>query len=238
MKKIFLFLLVSFAGIAQSTLPEQGGYWVHDNAGILSPQTKAELEAALKAERDTTSNQIAVLTIPSLGGSNINDYALKVFEKWKIGQAKKDNGVLFLIAPNERKVHIEVGYGLEGALTDALASRIIRNEVAPFFRTNNFDAGVKGGVLSMVKAVEGQYKQEAFPLSFHFSPLIIFVIIILIFMLLPINGGRNGRFRKGFGHVLATGFPHSGNSWTRSSWSGSSWGGGGMSGGGGASASW
>src|SRR6218665_116789 len=126
MKKIFLFLLVSFAGIAQSTLPEQGGYWVHDNAGILSPQTKAELESALKAERDTTSNQIAVLTIPSLGGSNINDYSLKFFKKWKTGQAKKDNGVLFLIAPNERNVPVDVGFGLEGSLSDAVASRIIR----------------------------------------------------------------------------------------------------------------
>lgn len=237
MGKVLLLLLISFVSQAQPPIPGHGGYWVHDDAHILSAQTKSELENLLKEERDTTSNQIAVLTIPSLEGDDMANYAVKVFEKWKLGQTKKNNGVLFVIAPNDRKVRIEVGYGLEGVLTDALASRIIRNEVAPFFKSNNFDAGVKAGTIAIIQTIEGEYKQD--PSSpFHLSPLIIAIIIILIFILFSKRGGRSGGFRSGLGPIImAGGFPRSsgGGSWGGG---GSSWGGGGMSGGGGASGSW
>lgn len=241
MTKVLLLVFIASAGFAQTPIPDHGGYWVHDEAHILSRQTKSELEAAFKAERDSTSNQIAVITVPSLENDDISNYAVNVFQKWKIGQTKKDNGVLFVIAPNERKVRIEVGYGLEGVLTDALSSRIIRNEVAPFFRSDNFDAGVKAGALSIIKALEGQYKPDA--TAFRFSPLIILFIIILIFILLPRRGGRNGKYRGGWATpiFMAGGLPRSmmgGSSWTGGSFSGGSWGGGGMSGGGGASGSW
>lgn len=238
MGKVLLLLLISFASRAQPPIPEHGGYWVHDEAHILSAQTKSELEKALKEERDTTSNQIAVLTIPSLEGDDIANYAVKVFEKWKLGQTKKDNGVLFVIAPNNRKVRIEVGYGLEGILTDAVASRIIRNEVAPFFKSNNFEAGVKAGTISIIQAIEGEYKQDSSSSLFHLSPLIISIIIILIFILLSRHGGgRSGGFRRGVGPIIMAGgfLPSGGGSWGGG---GSSWGGGGMSGGGGASGSW
>ncbi|MFZ6001914.1 MAG: TPM domain-containing protein, partial [Bacteroidota bacterium] len=150
-----LLLFVSNLSAQERAIAPHGGVWVHDEAGVLDPQTKAELEYALKAERDSTSNQIAVLLIPSLDGDDIDLYANRVFREWKLGTAEKDNGVLFLISINDRKMRIEVGLGLEGALTDAMSSRINRNEVAPYFRTGNYSEGVKAGVFAVIKAIKG-----------------------------------------------------------------------------------
>lgn len=134
----FLVLLIliaaSFAGQAQRAVPPHNAVWVHDEANVLSASAKAQMEALLQAHRDSTSTQIAVLIVPSLEGEDIDGYGVRVFEEWKLGQKGKDNGVLFLIAMQERQMRIEVGYGLEGILTDALSSRINRNEVAPYFR--------------------------------------------------------------------------------------------------------
>ena len=128
------FLLVFALGAnSQPDIPEHGGIWVHDLADVLSADAKARLERILRAERDSTSNQISVLVIRSLNGGSLEDYSLRVAEKWQPGQADKDNGVLLLISIDDRKVRIEVGYGLEGSLTDAMSSRIIRNEIAPRF---------------------------------------------------------------------------------------------------------
>src|SRR6218665_3174733 len=124
MKQIIFFLLISISAWAQNPIPEHSGHWVHDEAHILSAQTISELEAILKYERDSTSNQIAVLTVTSVEGGDVDGYAIKVFEKWKLGQANKDNGVLFLISVDDRTARIEVGYGLEGILTDIKASHI------------------------------------------------------------------------------------------------------------------
>jgi uncharacterized protein len=121
-----LFLSSHFA-FAQRAVPDHGGVWVHDEANVLSPATKAQLEALLKAERDSTSNQIAVLIVPSLEGEDIDGYGIRVADAWKLGTKKNDNGVLLLVALQDKKVRIEVGQGLEGVLTDALSSRINRN---------------------------------------------------------------------------------------------------------------
>src|SRR6185295_10485706 len=131
--------------------------WVHDEAGVLSAGTKAGLEVILKAERDSTSNQIAVLIIPALDGEALEDFSLRVAEQWKLGKKDTDNGVLFLISIADRKVRIEVGHGLEGVLTDALSSRINRNEVAPHFRQGDYNGGVLAGVSAIIKAIKGQY---------------------------------------------------------------------------------
>ena len=140
-------LLFTFLGYGQLQIPDHGGVWVHDEANVLSPSTKTLLESVLKAERDSTSNQIAVLIIPSLEGEPLEGYSLRVSEQWRLGQESKDNGVLLLIAINDREIRIEAGYGLEGVLTDALSSRINRNEIAPNFRQGNYDEGVKAGVI-------------------------------------------------------------------------------------------
>lgn len=150
-------LLHSTLSFSQLAVPELWGMRVHDEANVLSPQTVQQLEAQLKLHGDSTSNQIAILIIPSLEGEVIEDYALRVAEKWKLGQKEKDNGALLLVAIEDRKMRIEVGYGLEGVLTDALCSRIIRNEMAPNFRRGDYDTGVVAAVTAMIQAIGGEY---------------------------------------------------------------------------------
>jgi uncharacterized protein len=108
----------------------------------------------LKQHEDRTTDQIVVLTVPTIGGDSIEEYAGRVFAEWKLGQKGKDNGVLVVVAPKDRKMRIEVGYGLEGTLTDAMASRIIRNEMTPQFKSSNFDGGIESGVAAIVALLE------------------------------------------------------------------------------------
>ncbi len=129
---------------------------VVDDAEILSPATREGLTATSKAHEDKTTNQVVVLTVPTLGGESVEEYANRVFSSWKLGQKGKDNGVLVLVVPNDRKMRIEVGYGLEGALPDVEASRIIRNRMAPKFKSGDFDGGVTDGVDAIVAQLEGR----------------------------------------------------------------------------------
>ncbi len=137
---------------AAQNFPELTGY-VNDNAGLLSPQSKSELEAKLaQLEKDTTA-QVFVATVKSLEGDSIEDYASRLFERWKIGQKDKDNGVLFLVALDDRKMRIEVGYGLEPVITDGRAGRIRDDDVLPLFKSNDYDGGIKAGVASIEKYI-------------------------------------------------------------------------------------
>jgi uncharacterized protein len=129
---------------------------VVDNAEILSQATRDSVSAQLKAHEERTTNQIAVLTVKSLEDESVEGYALQVFETWKLGQKGKDNGVLVLVAPSDRRMRIEVGYGLEGTLTDAIAARIIRDRMTPRFKANDFDGGVRDGVAAIVQTLEGR----------------------------------------------------------------------------------
>ena len=107
---------------------------VNDNAQILSEATRNSLIEKLKEHEIRTTNQVVILTVPSLEDESIEDYAYKVFNEWKLGKKDKNNGILIVVVPNERRMRIEVGYGLEGTLPDILASRIIQNIMAPCFR--------------------------------------------------------------------------------------------------------
>jgi len=158
-KVIFLCLAIfSFTANAQRAIPELWGHRVHDEAHILSTAAIDQLENELKAHEDSTTNQIAVLIIPSLEGEVLEEYSIRVaHEVWKLGQKVNDNGVLLLIAVDDRKMRIEVGQGLEGVLTDALTSRIIRNEIAPHFREQNYDTGVKAGVDAIIRGIGDEY---------------------------------------------------------------------------------
>ncbi len=127
---------------------------VNDNAGVLSESTRQALSERLKAYEDESTNQVVVLTVRSLEGENVEDYANAVFNAWKLGQKGKDNGVLLLVAPDDRRMRIEVGYGLEGTLTDGTAGSIIRNAMAPRFRTGDFDGGVEAGVDAILSVLE------------------------------------------------------------------------------------
>jgi uncharacterized protein len=128
---------------------------VVDNAEILSAATRERLAAVMKAHEEATGEQIAVLTIPTIGGESVEEFATRVFESWKLGQKGKDNGVLVVIVPKDRKMRIEVGYGLEGTLTDVAASRIIRNAMTPQFKAGNYDKGTEDGVLAVIAQLKG-----------------------------------------------------------------------------------
>ncbi len=130
---------------------------VNDYAGILSAPAKNHIEQLLVELENSDSTQLVVLTIKSLQGDSLEQFSLRVVESWKIGQSGLDNGALLLIAVEDRKVRIEVGYGLEGKLTDLMAGRIIRNVILPQFKQGDFDQGVIGGVNAMIATVRGEY---------------------------------------------------------------------------------
>ena len=129
---------------------------VVDNANILTAGTKQKIAQLSEAREKAAGDQIAVLTMPSLEGESIEGFATRVFDAWKLGQKDKSNGVLVIVAPADRKMRIEVGYGLEGTLTDAAASRIIREAMTPRFKQNDFDGGVAAGVQAIVDTLEGK----------------------------------------------------------------------------------
>lgn len=159
--KIFgigLFIFLCSSSFAQKkVVPELWGQCVHDDAHVLQQGTVDQLEKDLKSYEDSTSNQIAILIIQSLDGDVLEEFSIRVVEKWKLGQKGKDNGVLLLIAVDDHKMRIEVGKGLQGVLTDALSSRIIRNEMAPAFRRGDYDAGVNAAITAITKAIGGEY---------------------------------------------------------------------------------
>lgn len=138
---------------------------VNDYAGMLAPGTRQRLERDLQALEQTDATQIAVLTIASLEGDSLEAFALRVVEQWQLGQKGFDNGALLLIAKQDRKLRIEVGYGLEGRLTDLAAGRIIRNVIVPQFRSGKIDQGVLDGVQAMIAAVKGEFDAAAAPAS-------------------------------------------------------------------------
>lgn len=156
----FIFFLSIHSSLAQTSVPELWGQRVHDEAHVLNQKTIDKLENELKAFEDSTSNQIGILIIQSLNGEVLEPYTLRAAEKWKLGTKSKDNGVLFLVAVDDHKMRIEVGQGLQGLLTDALCNRIIRNEVAPAFRRNNYDEGVMTAIGEITKSIKGEYHVE------------------------------------------------------------------------------
>ena len=203
MKKLLLPLafFLPLLAAAQLKVPELWGTRIHDEAKILSPAFVSELEQLLKVHEDSTSNQIALLIIPTLEDEPIEDYSLRVAETWKLGQAKNDNGALLLIAVNDRKVRIEVGEGLEGVLPDAVCNQIIRNEIAPHFRQNDYEGGIRAAVTAMIQAIGGEYEADQSSQGGRrgrkgsiWTTLIILAIIILISR---ITGGGRGNHRRG-----------------------------------------
>ena len=129
---------------------------ITDNADLLDVSTRQQYSALLEAHERKTGNQIAVLTVSSLEGESLEEFATKVFRVWKLGQKNKNNGVLVLIAPAERKLRIEVGYGLEGVLTDLVADQIIRTRITPAFKNGNYPQGIGDGLSTMVALLEGE----------------------------------------------------------------------------------
>lgn len=224
---------------------------VNDFAGMLNESEEARLEAKLLEYEKTSSTQITVVTIKSLGSYDISDYAVQLGRKWGIGQKDKNNGVLLLASLADRAVDIEVGYGLEGSLTDAMSARIIRNEIVPEFKNSNFYSGFDKASDAIIAATKGEYKADEKrrpkgekEISAGGAILIILIIYLIIWLLNKFRGG-GGSYMSGRGHRGWGGGPWiGGGGFGGGSWGGGSSGGGfggfggGSFGGGGASGRW
>lgn len=208
-----LLLLVSAPAFAQSFPPLSGR--VVDQADLLQPEQEAALTQRLEALERASSRQLVVATVPDLQGHDIADYSNNLFRTWRLGQGEANNGVLLLVAVAERKVRIEVGYGLEGVLTDALSSQIIRNQITPRFRESDYPGGIMAGadaIIAQLQAPPEAAEQAAVAAQQEensrdsregggsFVPLI-FWGAILLFVFLPALGaglfGRRYRGRRG-----------------------------------------
>jgi uncharacterized protein len=259
-------LALAVGALAQPSFPALTGRVV-DAANILQPDQRAALEAKLRAHEERTTNQIVVATVPSLGGYEIEEYSNGLYRHWQLGGAQRNTGALLVVAPRERKVRIEVGYGLEGTLTDALSKVIIATAIAPRFRENDFAGGLDAGVDAILATLTGDAAEWQRPTRIRedprtpVDPVVAFVILLIIFYVISRSmGGRGGpgrphRRRRG-GWIMIPpgggwgdwsggrdrggwggGFGGGGGGWSGGG-SGGFRGGGGSSGGGGASGSW
>ncbi len=156
---IWMTLLLALPLQAAPTFPTLSGRVV-DQAGLLTPTTQKELTTRLQQHEDSTGNQVVVVTLNSLQGDEIADYGYQLGRHWGIGQQGRDNGVLLIVAPNEHKVRIEVGYGLEGTLTDALSKNIIETIITPRFKQGDMEGGIREGALAILAAIEGTYTPQ------------------------------------------------------------------------------
>jgi uncharacterized protein len=156
-----LFWAALFAPLLQAApeFPPLSGRVV-DQANLLSPQAERELTALLAQHEEATSNQVVVVTLSSLGGYEIADYGYQLGRHWGIGQQGRDNGALLIVAPSERKVRIEVGYGLEGSLTDARSKQIIETEITPRFKQRDMEGGIIAGTRAILGTIEGTYEPQ------------------------------------------------------------------------------
>ena len=220
----------------RESLSPQGN--VSDWAGVFTPEQKAALESRIVALRQTNGAQLAVVTLASLHGGEVADFANKLFAQWGIGEKGKDNGVLLLAAIEDRKLRIEVGYGLEGVLNDAKSGRIQDEYVLPRFKEGNYAQGLLDGADVLLKVMGGEALPEA-TASTENNPLaaviflIIFAVVFISIVRASIRGGKGGG-GGGSGGRLSSGWSSGGHS------GGGGFGGfgGGRSGGGGASRSW
>jgi uncharacterized protein len=246
----FLALLAapSIAASAQN-LPELAGRRVVDEADMLDPQQEQQLTGKLEALDRNTTRQLVVVTIPNLQGHPVEDFAFRLGEKWKIGNAEADNGAILLIARDDKRVRIEVGDGLEGILPDAMAYFIIRDHITPRFKVSDYPGGINAGVDALLEQLQAPLEvaeQRALQAtdrraaarsggdSGSWVPLV-FGGIILFFIVLPAMFGRRGRGRRyrrggsGLGHVILWSALDAA---TRGGGRGGGWGGGGFGGGG------
>ncbi|WP_370239324.1 TPM domain-containing protein [Neptunomonas phycophila] len=152
-----LLLWFSLSLFAAVTFPPLTGQVV-DQVGLLEASTAKKLATQLKAHEAATTNQLVVVILKDLQGLTIEDYGYQLGRAWGIGQKGENNGVLLIVVPSLRKVRIEVGYGLEGVLTDALSANIIQTVILPSFREENFNQGITGGVDAIIQALGGQYR--------------------------------------------------------------------------------
>ncbi len=226
MRKIFLSLIILAVTVSANALDVPGLTGrVNDYAAMLSPEAKASIENKLANLEKSDSTQIVILTIPSLEGDALEDFSIRVAEKWKIGQKKIDNGAILLIVKNDRKIRIEVGRGLEGKLTDLKSRRVISEHIRPKFKAGDFSGGIDAGTDALISIVKGEFDSSDAPSAqkgkssessgngFIFIMILIFVIFIVGKMSKilgaaagGIGGGIGGSiFGAGLGSILGFG---------------------------------
>jgi uncharacterized protein len=240
---IIVFVLCATTLAHALTFPPLSGRVV-DEAGILDAATTQTLTDKLAAMQAKSGDQLVVVTLKSLQGTSIEDYGYQLGRAWGIGQKGVDNGALLIVAPNERKVRIEVGYGLEGALTDAVSRFIIDTAILPRFRANDFAGGITRGADDIIQVMSGdaeEFKRRAAQRPDDAPPAVdlatlIFLAVVIFIIVMSIRGGGSGGFgpggrrRRGYRGPI---FIPSGGSWSSGSSGGFGGGGGGFSGGGG-----
>lgn len=251
--KLTLFLLPFTLNILLAQdFPDKPSGFVNDYARVLTPAERTRLEGKLSQFRNATSNVIVISTVKNLRGLTIEEFSLNMFEKWKMWEGDRKNGVLILISTDDRRMRVHVGYGLEGALPDALAGRVVNDIMSPFFREGQFFAGLDRATSAIMEATAGEFdaveaiqrhqpeseKSGGIPLD-----LIIYAFFIIVFFVLPRVAGRRGRsFHRGgvviFGPFGGGGFGGGRGFGGGGGFGGFSGGGGFGSGGGGASGSW
>ena len=177
-------------------VPKLQGY-VNDYAGMISSPAKSKIEEALRTFEQSDSTQIVILTVPSLEGENIEEFGIKVGEAWKIRKKGKDNGILFIVSKQERKIRIEVGYGLEGKLTDLTAGRIIDLVIKPRFKQEDYDGGFIAGVSSLIDATRGEFRAERRPARRGQRAISPFLSIFLFFAIFTLIMGSVSRVLGG-----------------------------------------
>jgi uncharacterized protein len=227
-------LLAALTGVAAAALPipPPPDHRINDFAGVLPASERDRLEDKLRARERESSNQIVVAIFRSLEGENLEDYSIRLAQAWRIGQKGLDNGVIFLVFVDDRKMRLEVGYGLESKLTDALSSQIIRQAVAPRFREGKIGDGIAAGLDAIEQAIAGTYKAgpggQARPAQGRSPlPFVLLAIVIIGILSIVISGLHKSHARR--------------QGWTGGSrgWGGpiifpgGGWGGGGGGGGGG-----
>lgn len=261
MRKLFLFTLLSllsFIGFTQE-YPEKPSTLVNDYAGVLSSEQKASLERKLVAFNDSSSTQIAVAVLKSVGDYDINEYAVELGRKWGVGQSGKNNGIMIVVAVGDRKISIQTGYGVEGALPDVYAKRIIDEDIKPNFRNGDYYTGLDQATTEIIKYTKGEYKNDKPRISSRKQKggagsvaVIIIIVIVIIIIMRKGGGGGGSEIISGrgasnalFWAMLFGGSGRSGNSgWGSGGFGGGSSGGGfggfggGSFGGGGSSGSW
>jgi uncharacterized protein len=189
----FLLALTCGSLFAQD-LPAKPDKLVNDYTGTLSASQLQQLESKLVAFDDSSSTQIAIAIVKSVGEYDINEYTLMLGRKWGVGGNKKNNGVMIVVALGDRKISIQTGYGIEGALPDAYTNRIIENDIKPAFKAGDYFAGLDAGTNSIIKLVKGEYQNEnpRARKEENGSAIPILVIIVVIIILIIKRGGRGG----------------------------------------------
>jgi uncharacterized protein len=228
MRKLLIYLCLFPLFLGAKDIPKQNNppRLVNDFAGVLAPNEVQLLEQKLLAYEDSTSNQLAIVIENSLEGDDDFEYSYRLADEWAIGTKEKRNGVLIYIALQERKIRIQVGYGLEGAIPDAIAKRIIETRIKPAFKANAFFQGFDEATTDLIKAAAGEYKAEPKKKGKRKSdfPIVLIIVVIIIVIAFFGKGGRGPR--RGFGGPFFGG-PFGGT------FSGGGFSGGGGSGGGG-----